>query len=94
MDQANWYNRISERGPKMKKSILEISCHYLIIMIFLSFFFIHVPIPHVQKVIGVVTIYVLNARAFLILQILEHVKFVEEEQVAVLSAYAIVVHVN
>ena len=39
MDQANWYNRISERGPKMKKSILEISCHYLIIMIFFIFLF-------------------------------------------------------
>ena len=39
MDQANWYNRISERGPKMKKSILEISCHYSIIMIFFIFLF-------------------------------------------------------
>ena len=69
MDQANWYNRISERGPKMKNSIMEISYRYLIIMIFLSFFFIHVPIPipHVQKVIGVVPIYVLNARTLLLL---------------------------
>ena len=48
MDQANWYNRISERGPKMKKSILEISCHYSIIMIFFIFLFYscsHSPCP-------------------------------------------------